>query len=315
MSPEEREFQDFLDKYNIILQENLAPINEKIKKSINEVLYGNLSDEEIEKRKLFIYTQLETLVTIFTIFVSQSIPRAYKFGAQVAQDSFSGLDRRALSILVRDAINDFRTTINSTRSYLTTFFEFSKQGVLTESQLSALVARGILNAGDSRFADQLIKRSLSEKLSEGFLDKIKNDTKKFRSIRYSEIENKNVSEYIKNKLKREFEIKFQDEKYLQIIDKNGKVRNYRIDYYSELVSRTRMADAQIEGVIKESEQNNIFLFRVTSHGTKTPICKKHEGVVYTSDPLNTEYEFLSSENKPTYHPNCQHGLLPYVPRF
>ena len=113
---------------------------------------------------------------------------------------------------------------------------------------------------------------------------------------------------LQNKFK---EVLGEDQKYIQIINKNGDPMNWKISSYSEVVARTRAAEAQIAGAIEVSEANGISTFRVTAHNTTTAICKPHENKIYTTDQkLYDLFEPLNSENKPVYHPNCQHRLLP-----
>ncbi|MBK8396148.1 MAG: hypothetical protein IPL26_13040 [Leptospiraceae bacterium] len=91
---------------------------------------------------------------------------------------------------------------------------------------------------------------------------------------------------------------------------NGKIRNYKIDTYSEMVARSRVGRAQVEGTLQEAANYNVSTFRVSVHNTDTPVCIPHEGEIYTTDTANKKFEFLTAENKPLYHPNCQHRLLP-----
>lgn len=92
--------------------------------------------------------------------------------------------------------------------------------------------------------------------------------------------------------------------------KNGKIRNYKVNTYSELVARSRVGNAQVEGTLQEASNYNVNTFLVSVHNTKTKVCMPHEGKTYTTDSNNRKFKLLTPERKPLYHPNCQHRLLP-----
>jgi hypothetical protein len=93
---------------------------------------------------------------------------------------------------------------------------------------------------------------------------------------------------------------------------SGKIINYRIDTYAELVARTRLGDAQVIGTIEQAQYNGTDCFQVTAHSTKTPICIPHENQILTTnkDLISAGVAPLAT-NRPVYHVNCQHRLAPY----
>lgn len=111
--------------------------------------------------------------------------------------------------------------------------------------------------------------------------------------------------------------KLGDGKFIPIEGSDGKIRNYNVDKYAELVARTRIAESQIQGSIDMAASIGISTYQVTSHATKTKVCAPHEGKVYTTDPELIELGIFPplDGNRPIYHPNCQHRLIPrpYTP--
>jgi hypothetical protein len=96
--------------------------------------------------------------------------------------------------------------------------------------------------------------------------------------------------------------------------KGGKVlmingRKYRVDYYAEMVARTRTREAQTAATIDMIRAFGEDLVRISDHNTTTPICKPHEGRIYSITGLGG-YPLLVET--PPYHPNCQHVVTPYV---
>lgn len=88
-----------------------------------------------------------------------------------------------------------------------------------------------------------------------------------------------------------------------------KNRSYGIDYYAEIVARSRLREAASLGIIEEAKKYNITRFRFSIHNTNCQICKPYEGNIY-SLVKNDRYSLL--EIRPPLHPNCLHSLIPYV---
>lgn len=226
-----------------------------------------------------------------------------------------GLDEGAinpgmLSIFVSDMAKDFSIGLNGARKVVGSFFKFSKQGVLTETELTDAVARGWIKQGTSRVGLREVAARLRDKISTSSAARLTEDEEKAAIKQIIQAYRKRgvPSQFIES-----MERMVQNDGFIRIIDKNGKPRVFRISTYAEFVTRTRTGDAQVRGTLDAGNRYGVTEFQVTSHNTETPICKPHEGQIYTTNPANTDrFKLLTPENTPTYHVNCEHRLIARV---
>lgn len=91
---------------------------------------------------------------------------------------------------------------------------------------------------------------------------------------------------------------------------NGK--RYAMDTYSELVARTKMAEAHSIGTIMRNVEAGNDLVMVSAHGADDG-CSFFEGQIFSISGTSDKYPALSEiDNGPPFHPNCIHRLLPFV---
>lgn len=89
-------------------------------------------------------------------------------------------------------------------------------------------------------------------------------------------------------------------------------RHYGMDTYSELVARTKMAEAHSIGTIMRNVEAGNDLVMVSSHGADDG-CSFFEGQIFSISGTNEKYPALAEiDNGPPFHPNCIHRLLPFV---
>lgn len=97
-----------------------------------------------------------------------------------------------------------------------------------------------------------------------------------------------------------------DKKYITIIDKNGKPRNYNIKKYAELVSRTTFINSNTDAVINTALAYDSDLVQVSSHNTLTPYDAQFEGKIFSLS--GRDKEFPPATDLPAFHPNCRHSI-------
>jgi hypothetical protein len=100
-----------------------------------------------------------------------------------------------------------------------------------------------------------------------------------------------------------------DKKYITILDKNGKERNYNVKSYADLVARTKMRAASTNAVIDTAIGFGSDLIQVSSHNTTTPFDSQFEGKVYSLS--GKDKEFPAASFLPPFHPNCLHSISVY----
>lgn len=110
----------------------------------------------------------------------------------------------------------------------------------------------------------------------------------------------------KRRLRDELLKKALDGKYVLVVGKDGKERQYDVEAYAELVARTKLTEVSTLAVLDTAQEVGSDLVQVSSHNTICAVCAPHEGKIFSisgSDP-----DFPELEDEPPYHPNCQHSL-------
>ncbi|WP_032922442.1 hypothetical protein [Leptospira santarosai] len=274
----------------------------------------------IERRYKNILSLYDELLETFYSGIGPIINRTYRFGINI-YDQFlleSGInltggliDTKAVSVLVRDAANDFRIAVDQSKTMFRNYYNLSKQGFLTESQMSEAVAKGLLRTGTPLEPKKAIIKLLEN------ADNSKSVTSRVFSAR-----DRDTREFFQNKIgKREFErlekinSKLLDKKYIQIIDKNGNEMNFKVDTYSDLVTRSRITDSQVTASLEEGQRAGIVFYLVPGHKSTAEVCQPHEDQTYTTDPELAAAgvcELYDKKNRPGYHPRCSHRGFPRI---
>lgn len=104
-----------------------------------------------------------------------------------------------------------------------------------------------------------------------------------------------------------FRKRMEDEQFITI---NG--RNYRPDYYAELVARTRGREASSQGTINTALQYDVDLVQWSVHSNSCPICQELQGKIYSISGTNDDFPALTKETTPPAHPHCAHVLTPVL---
>ncbi|WP_235918959.1 phage minor capsid protein [Heliomicrobium undosum] len=103
--------------------------------------------------------------------------------------------------------------------------------------------------------------------------------------------------------------KLNSEAWVGIVDRAG--RRWNLSTYAEMVVRTKLTQAHIEGTRVETLERGVDLAVVSSHGAKDA-CRTFEGLVISLHGLTPgylTYDQLRSTGK-IFHPNCQHHVSP-----
>jgi hypothetical protein len=111
---------------------------------------------------------------------------------------------------------------------------------------------------------------------------------------------------VNRRLLKELTGKAVDGKYITIIDKNGNPEQWGLKEYTELVARTKMAEASTQAVINTTTAIGEDLVQWSAHNTNCAICSQYEGKIYSlsgKDP-----DFPAAEELPPAHPHCLHRL-------
>lgn len=103
--------------------------------------------------------------------------------------------------------------------------------------------------------------------------------------------------------------KISKEGWVGIVDQRG--RRWNLNTYSEMVVRTKMQQAYVEGVRHEALERGVDLAIISSHGAKDP-CRHHEGAIISMNGTTEGYPTYSQlkGSDEIFHPNCKHTISP-----
>lgn len=90
-------------------------------------------------------------------------------------------------------------------------------------------------------------------------------------------------------------------------------RIWSIEAYVDMVVRTKMMQAKLEGTINEAASRNVQYATISRHGSKHASCRRWEGrIVRLSDDAPGSYPTLSEVRASggIFHPNCKHQVFP-----
>lgn len=105
--------------------------------------------------------------------------------------------------------------------------------------------------------------------------------------------------------------KFADTGIGYFKDKNGK--KWDLSTYAEMATRTGMAHAHIEGHVNRMVEQGYDLVIVSDHPEESPLCRPHEGKVYSVKEGHPVYPSLNwAIANGLFHPNCRHTINAYI---
>lgn len=101
--------------------------------------------------------------------------------------------------------------------------------------------------------------------------------------------------------------KIEDQGITALKDKSG--RDWSLDRYSEMLARTKLAEARNTGMTNKMLENNNDLVQVSSNGSSDPICARWEGVILSISGNTSGYDTVDDATADgLFHPNCQHTM-------
>lgn len=110
--------------------------------------------------------------------------------------------------------------------------------------------------------------------------------------------------------KKEIRTRFDEEGNIAIIDRAG--RRWKLEVYAEMLARTKLLQAHVEGIRVEALERGIDLAIISSHNAVDCTCGMFEGQVISLNGLTEgfmTYDELRRSNL-IFHPNCMHKVTP-----
>jgi hypothetical protein len=150
-------------------------------------------------------------------------------------------------------------------------------------------------------ANQTIKKNITRYI-QATQQQVLEDNQISRAIAQGMIQGE-TRKQISDRIQESFEKQLKNEQFITI---NG--RNYQPEPYSRMVARSRVAEASNQANVNAALQYGIDLVQVDIHAGSCEACDPFQGKIYSisgNDP-----QFPPLDERPPYHPNCRHQLLP-----
>lgn len=92
---------------------------------------------------------------------------------------------------------------------------------------------------------------------------------------------------------------------VNLVDSAG--RKWRPDHYSTMYARTRGREVENEISMREIDNLDLDIVKISTTATKTPICKKYIGMYFSLTGATQGLPVLPFS--PPFHPNCVHHVI------
>lgn len=253
-------------------------IQKRIKKAIDS---GSTQTKYYQDRLKEISKIYDEMLLIYQSYLDKQIPKQFTRAAKLAEEFLKNknLTRSSRQLFQLPAI---QAIIQNTMAYVSNGIENGKKDI---AQLFILTQQRLIQ-----------EESINQALAEGMISQ--------NTVQASAtaLEKKLKAQLVTNG---------------RVITTNritGKKRSFTPEYYAELTARTRTREAQSLGVVNTVLQYDQDLVKVSDHNTLTPLCKIHEGKIYSITGRTPGYEKYEGPNVVPFHVNCWHVISPHIPR-
>lgn len=210
-------------------------------------------------------------------WVESEIPKAFKRGAGVAeyvlQDKYKSLEDATRGVEF-SMINQSRVNAHVADTY----GDLLKATKNTENSIKTLVRDAVSSTIRMRAVQQIGRKTMTNEI-----------VKKLNTAGLSKT--------------------LDEEGWVGIVDAAG--RRWNLNTYAEMVARTKMSQAHVEGVRTQALERGVDLAVISTHNAPDA-CRNFEGLVISLNghtPGYITYEQLRQSNL-IFHPNCGHSVSP-----
>ncbi|MBC9785098.1 minor capsid protein [Heliobacterium chlorum] len=178
----------------------------------------------------------------------------------------------------------------------------------SRSSFSMLARQTVEALMNDTYSDLLLATKNTERKVKQLVRSMVGDTMRSRAIEQqgrrtltNEIARKLAAKGVSRRL--------HDEAWVGIVDAAG--RRWKLSTYADMVVRTKLTQAHVEGVRTETLERGVDLAVVSSHGA-TDACRVFEGMVISINGMTTgfpTYQQLRDSGN-IFHPNCKHHISP-----
>jgi hypothetical protein len=235
------------------------------------------------------------------VTLGKNILRTFK---ETIQDVFMSND---FEVKMRKVMkSDIKNAVNNVTSLFDTVYKQSRQGLLSETELTYSISQAMIESGNRDQAIQGLTRMFKNKKlgSEYDVSGKEEEILLKKKVREFLSSNKNkTADDLAN-----YVGKLKSNGFIRIIDKNGNPRRYTTEYYSEMIVNQRLAESNIRATLDLSEKNDVYIYEVTSHNSPN-FCRVYEGTLHSEKYAGID-NIMGMDTLPTYHVNCKHRIMP-----
>lgn len=182
------------------------------------------------------------------------------------------------------------------------------RSMVAGAHMSALVTESINVIVEDTFEDLLYANNKMKRETVKMVREVVAEQTKLKAVQGQGLRTTKKS-IIENLSKKDIRERFDVEGNVAIIDRRG--RRWKLDTYAEMVTRTKMTQAHVEGIRIEALERGIDLAIISSHGAKDA-CRHFEGQIISMNGYTEgfpTYDELRRSNL-IFHPNCKHKVTP-----
>lgn len=288
---------------------------------------GNYSTSRLNSILLLLDSVFQSHADILNTLLLEAYKDSWEDTSGILHKSGGpSFDINVINVLVKDTMRDLFYARDQSKAVISNFFKIAKQEILSEGRVSEIALERIMEQGTYHEISKQISNEMKAIGSKGTsrLRNLSEDeiSQRFNRANRAMLKTGKIPQYLKTKVLDRVEDKLREGKFITILsnrkNKFGQriTYTYSLDYYTELVAKSRYADSQVQAQIDIGERLGNVLYYVTEHNTESKQCKPYEGKYLTTNPKlvgkffeGKEILILTKDSRPIYHPNCKHRLL------
>jgi len=197
---------------------------------------------------------------------------------------FSLIHKRAVEAASRRITTDVASALHSVAPYIEKVWTDTQQLIIREETMAALVTRGQILG----LTPKQLKQRIVATMRDGALERLK-DSAVPAALQF---DLQNVAQG----------------RVVRILCRDGKYRNYGLDYYGDLVARTASRQVATEGSLVAALEFDQDLVRWSVHANACPRCLPNQGKIFSITGRNKDFPLLTDDKRTPLHPKCGHSL-------
>ena len=174
---------------------------------------------------------------------------------------------------------------------------------------------GVVGPVAPRRAVMALEHSLTSGLTGTHFAILRQQEDLYRSVVAEAAERGATGVMTRDQMRRRMVDQFYERGVTGFTDRRG--RRWSLRSYTEMASRTAMAQAHLQGTVDRLAAHGIRLAKISRANDPCELCRPWEGkVLIVSGPRDGEHSTLDDAKAAgLYHPRCTHGMGAYIPEL